>query len=286
MPKDPKTVPANGDSRPEWLTKITTAVEFVTPEIADKWLKQGPNFNRGIGPQVVFRYSSAMREERWFFTGESVIFDSGEPGADVLLDGWHRLSAIVESGKGQWMVVVRGVPRGAFHYIDHGKGRVFRDTLHVLSVPNASFLASATSYLTGFLKDGRFTTNGLQDHERWGTYETHGGRLAELQEQYNKRLPLKGVPAPLLTAAHFVLRQKDADEADSFMEELVLGDDLEADHPLTQLRQIIRKFAVMDKKPSNLPTKLGAGIVKAWNLVRKNEKVSKFTLPSTTPQPV
>jgi hypothetical protein len=227
-----------------------------------------------------------MLEDRWFFTGEPVIFDSGEPGAEILQDGWHRLTAIVNSGKGQWIVVVRGVPREAFHFIDHGKGRVFRDTLHVEGVPHAQFLASACSYIAGYLKHRRFSTSGLEDHERWPIYDDNKVRLGALQDLYNKALPLKGVPSGLLSAVHFVLAGKDEPEADEFMELVILGDDLEVDHPIAQFRAYVRRMQVADKKPANLPVRYGSGLMKAWNLVRNKEKVAKFTIPAVTPEPI
>jgi hypothetical protein len=137
------------------------------------------------------------------------------------------------------------------------------------------------------MKLHRFTTNGMEDHERWATYERYEQQLNDIQERYNRRNnPLVGIPAGLLTAVHIVLSEKDAEEADEFMEQVILGDSLEPDHPISQLRAYVRKQTSMIPRPSNLPTKAGAGLIKAWNLVRKGEKVAKFTAPTTTPEPL
>src|SRR4029077_11616569 len=289
MPKEkdiPKAAPIH--ELPPNLAKVKVNIEWITPELSKSWLENSPDFNRGIGKRVVYRYSNAMAEQRWFFTGESIIFDSGEPGKDIILDVWLRLTAIAESGVSSWFVVVRGVPRDAFHYIDHGRGRAFRDTLVVLGNPNAAIVAAATAYLTAYLKSGvrRFTTSGLEEHEKWRTYEDYGTQLNELQDRYNKRLPIR-VPSGLLIAAHIVLSKIDPEAADEFMDLVILGDDLETDHPVSQFRNSVRKHMDMAVRPANLPTRFGAGLLKAWNLYRKDERVAKFgTLPSSTPEPI
>jgi hypothetical protein len=281
----PKTEPITG--LPPHLAKVKVTIEWITPELSKSWLENSPDFNRGIGKRVVWRYTNAMAEKRWYFTGESIIFDSGEPGKETILDGWHRLTAIVESGVAGLFVVVRGVPKDAFHYIDHGRGRVFRDTLVVLGNPNASIVSAATAYLTAYLKAElrRFTTNGLEEHEKWRTYEDYGTQLNELQERYNRRLSVR-VPGGLLIAVHIVLSKIDSEAADEFMDLVVLGDDLEPDHPVSQFRNSVRKHMDMAVRPTNLPTRFGAGLIKAWNLFRKEERVAKFMLPSTTPEPI
>jgi hypothetical protein len=290
MPKVPTDSPSQSptpEERPDALKNVTATLELVTPEKAATWLKASPDYNRGIGLAVVARYTSAMKEDRWFFTGEPVIFNNsdGESVKDLLQDGWHRLTAIAESGKGQWMIIVRGVNKDAFHYIDHGRNRSFRDTLTVLKIPHAQFCSTSVSYVTGYFKHGRFTTHSLEDHERWQTYLAHGPKLEALQEQYNKRLPLRGVQPGLLCAVHYVLSLKDAEAADEFMELIVHGDELEPDHPVAQFRSLVRKINGMDKLPYNLPVKYGATLIKTWNLFRKGEKVKgKFNIPSITPE--
>jgi hypothetical protein len=126
----PESSPKAGSTpqRPPDIANVTVDLEQITPELAAEWLKGSPALNRGIGKRVVYRYATALIEKRWWFTGESVIF--GLDGR--LLDGWHRLTAIVESGVAAWFIVVRGVSNRAFHYIDNGRGRSFRDTIAVL----------------------------------------------------------------------------------------------------------------------------------------------------------
>jgi hypothetical protein len=265
---------------------FTASVELITPEISSKWLDNSEKFNRGIGQRVLYRYTQAMLEGRWFPTGESIVLNGESGGYEIALDGHHRLAAVRDSGTSQWFVIVRGVPKEAFHYIDHGRGRVFRDTLHVLGMENAPVLAAATSYLTGYNKVNRFTTHGMEDHERWATYQDHPELIQIAGDNYSGKLPFKGVPPGLLAAVHVILHKKDPAAAAEFMELIMQGDDLEENHPVTLYRAYVRKQIMLDVKPSNLPGKFGAGLIEAWNRFRNNERINRLRIPAITPEPI
>ena len=89
--------------------KVSAAVEFITPEMAETYLSFN-NSNRKISARRVLNYKKDMERGAWMLNGETItFFENGE-----LKDGQHRLKAIVESNAGQWMIVVRGVKRDAF----------------------------------------------------------------------------------------------------------------------------------------------------------------------------
>ena len=64
----------------------------VTPELAAKWL-EGNTHNRDLEPSKVELYASDMKAGRWQLTHQGIAFDDN----GVLLDGQHRLWAIVET---------------------------------------------------------------------------------------------------------------------------------------------------------------------------------------------
>ena len=65
----------------------------ITPATASEWLRHN-TLNRPIMAAVVRRYAEEMRQGRWEYTHQGVAFDVN----GVLVDGQHRLLAIVESG--------------------------------------------------------------------------------------------------------------------------------------------------------------------------------------------
>ena len=84
---------------------ITSQWMDVTPEMALRWLEN--NFrNRKLSDDVVAAYARDMRNGVWVPTHQGVAFND----RDELIDGQHRLRAIVLSGKTIKMMVTFGLP--------------------------------------------------------------------------------------------------------------------------------------------------------------------------------
>ena len=98
--------------------------EVITPKKAKKYLETNMDNNRKIKRQVVARYARDMKNGHWEVdsTDNKITFNSnGE-----LVDGQHRLKAIIESGVSLDMRVFRNVDATVF---DKGSVRTTRDIL-------------------------------------------------------------------------------------------------------------------------------------------------------------
>lgn len=116
---------------------MSTAVELVTPSIASEILKNN-NGNRNIRRSVVEHYAKEMKNGSWQLTHQGVAISvDGE-----LLDGQHRLSAVVKSGVSVKMLVTRGCEREQFRMMDVGLSRNAEDTVGVKRTP-ASLINNA-----------------------------------------------------------------------------------------------------------------------------------------------
>lgn len=80
---------------------MTAQRVYVTPTLAAKWLAANHDANRTIRRPKVISAVEDMKGGRWKFTHQGICFD----GSDVLIDGQHRLTAIVESQWAVWMLV-------------------------------------------------------------------------------------------------------------------------------------------------------------------------------------
>ena len=69
---------------------ITVNQETITPELAAEFLKKNKS-NRPLSSKHVIALAGSIERGEWMFTGESIKFSE----SDTLLDGQHRLSAIV-----------------------------------------------------------------------------------------------------------------------------------------------------------------------------------------------
>lgn len=91
----------------------------VTPDDAKAWL-ENQHHNRPIGAGLVRSLRQAIDDGRWEVTGQGISFDN----EGRLVDGQHRLTAVVLSGKSVQMLCVHGVTReAALTAIDQGEKR-------------------------------------------------------------------------------------------------------------------------------------------------------------------
>lgn len=101
---------------------ITTKVETITPKQAEHYL--GTNTaNRPVRKWWVHHLSRIISEGRWRLTHNGIAFNCD----GTLLDGQHRLMAIVEAGKPVKMNVTVGLPRDSVFAIDQGVQRTITD---------------------------------------------------------------------------------------------------------------------------------------------------------------
>ena len=117
-------------------------IENVTPAKAEKWLNKNVS-NRRISDVTVNAYARDIEAGNWAVTPHAIIFNvNGD-----LLDGQHRLSAIVQSGKTVKMVVVRGCSHDVRKYIDRGRKRSLSDRLKMEGADGRVSLKAAVASL-------------------------------------------------------------------------------------------------------------------------------------------
>lgn len=103
-------------------------VAQITPEIAAGWLKKFNLSNRKILKSHVNAIARDIRNGHWMMNAQPITFN-GDPftGEALLLNGQHRLKAVIASGVSVEMMVATGVEKEAFMTYDthsrhtHGK---------------------------------------------------------------------------------------------------------------------------------------------------------------------
>ena len=98
----------------------------ISPTQALNWLEHANTKNRSLNEAHVKRLARDMQNGRWVLTHEGIAFDP----SGVLLDGQHRLWAIVEAEVSVTMHVWFNITPQALGAIDSGKPRRLRDLLH------------------------------------------------------------------------------------------------------------------------------------------------------------
>ena len=68
-------------------------IELITPKIAEQYLAKNSNNYSRLYKATVDQYAYEMLNGEWIFNGEAIKFNK----SGKLVDGQHRLSAIVKS---------------------------------------------------------------------------------------------------------------------------------------------------------------------------------------------
>lgn len=118
-------------------TDLQFMVLVIGPDEA-KELLDANQVNRPLTDAAVARYAGFMDEGEWALTGEPLIFS----GTGRLLNGQHRLHAIVRSKAVIEVVAIYGINESAFDKMDAGKNRTISDLIGVRGVPNHVAVAS------------------------------------------------------------------------------------------------------------------------------------------------
>lgn len=173
--------------------------ELITPDIARTYL--GLNFatNRNVVKAILRRYVDDMKAGLWRFEASDPIrFDiNGQ-----LIDGQHRLHAVIKSGVPNYFLVVRGVPTDVVHTLDTGKSRSPGDALKIRGYANSVLLASATRWLL-IIKDQPLTLKTPYHHSHSdvvAAVERHGA----LSEWASRIRPVRGVRPSQVVAMCYV----------------------------------------------------------------------------------
>ena len=111
----------------EQATAPHTQVLNVTPELAARWLATVNPSNRQIRPAHVEKLARDIRMGQWQLTHQGIAFSRDH----LLLDGQHRLKAIVQAGLTVQMNVTFNMTPGALIAIDKNVIRSDADALNL-----------------------------------------------------------------------------------------------------------------------------------------------------------
>ena len=265
--------------------------EVITPERAKQYLEHNTQ-NRPLSDIHVLALVNEMKKNNFHTTGESIKFaESGE-----LLDGQHRLMAIVKSGIKQDMLVIRNLDNEAFKYMDTNKPRTASDVLGIEGFDNPKKLAATAKFAMNFNRGAGGYFDASLGHSR-GTFRITNAMISDFVNKNKKQLEesIKYgyckennlVNKAVLSGLHYILDKIDDVKADDFCHRLVHGTNLTKSSPIYLLR--LRLIADMRSTKKLNPIIKMALICKAWNHYRNNKTVTNITWDSNKepfPKPI
>jgi hypothetical protein len=130
-------------------TPMRCKVMTITPEIAEALLAKNIS-NRPLDKDKVRTWLKEMQANRWKLTHQGIAFASD----GTLVDGQHRLHAIIENGTTVEMLVFLDCDKDSFDVLDVGKKRSHNDILRLGGIHSPHKIAKLAR-LYGFTGDPR-----------------------------------------------------------------------------------------------------------------------------------
>jgi hypothetical protein len=145
----------------------------VTPDLAKQLLSQN-NGNRNVVQARVDFYASQIAKGLWKLSHQGIaVSKSGR-----LIDGQHRLAAVIKAGIAIDLMVTTGLPDSVFDVVDTGRARRARDTLSIAGAKSSSTLAAAIKLKLLYERwPGKIWTGEItcSPQEILCEYESHAG---------------------------------------------------------------------------------------------------------------
>lgn len=265
----------------------TADIQMITPEIAAGWLANNPR-NRSLVRQRVQDYARRILRAEWRLNGEAVKL--AVDGS--LLDGQHRLAAVVEAGKinpkvSVPMFVVTGLPAETQDTMDQGMKRTTANILQIHGFIDPNVLAATGQLCWGY-------SSGVLDRKTAADRRASSTQILGFVEDNRESLSgavIRGrslrryLPVTISTAAaaYWIIAPVDSRDAAEFWLKLQTGENLPSGSGPLVLRNRLMREATQPRKPET--RQILAAFVKAWNAYRQERPISLLVWKDNEPFP-
>lgn len=233
---------------------------------------------RKVNDKTVSLYARAMEKGDWKLNGEPIIISS----KNTLINGQHRMSAVIKSGMTVSFLIVRGVDEQAMPTIDGVRPRTAKDILSIYGYANASVLGTAAKCILIYRNFGDFQNGGsraFSNTEILELVKRHPELCHSTSYIHSKNINIASRGA--LAAIHYLTNQISPDDANIFFAKLISGIGLDKDDPVRLLRERliqIKMSKVSDKRDiSYTLNDTSAMIIKGWNAFRTNTTLKRIS---------
>lgn len=231
------------------IEQMSCSLELVTPAKAERML-EGSATNRSISGGHSARQARAMIESEWRVSSQGIGVDYN----GLVIDGQHRLKAVVDTGVSIWIWVMRGLYPDTIRAIDDNRKRSFSDDLKIAGKDRYASRAALTNLVLRFEQGAAKglnlgvtrslplnrteTARHLREYERKQDVE-------HLLVVANRASRHAGVPMSAVSAAYYLALEYKASESevsavDEFFEKLSTGFNVTPAEPVGALLNSVR----------------------------------------------
>lgn len=245
---------------------LSVQIMTVTPQVAKELLK-GNRHNRTLRRGHIFYLASNMRKDEWELAQPLLISKDGR-----LLDGQHRLRAVIESNVPCDFITIKGFDYNrVFGKLDDTARRTVADWLHQSGVANPTIVAAVVrmchNELSGrnpFSKSNRNKLSGPGALAFLEMYPEIEEACASGPGTINTLLPRS-----MCCYLYLKFRNSDPKLADLFFVDLVEGKRKGEGDPVWLLRDRILRDREAKERLGDIQK--AALIIKAWNAEKNDE---------------
>lgn len=271
---DPASLARPAAHGPNVAVAVYAETVDVTPEMARNWLARGGK-NRNLRHHLIDRYARDIKTGRWSENGEAIkISRTGR-----ILDGQHRLHAVIRAKRTVRMLIVHNVADEAQATMDSGAKRTASDALALSGVKNSPNVASVARRALAWERSNHTLV------ERKGSSVSHPEILefvsdtpsihtaVESMQKHQKTMPM-GVA--LASFCFWVCASLDHDYATLFFESLASGAQLRENDPILLLRNTLIRLRTPRHTERVSESYIVALTFKAWNFHRTGREVTQL----------
>ena len=168
------------------MTTPTFEVVTMTPQWASQLLGQTKQKNRKFKRRHLERLTSTIQSGNWYVTAQGIALDT----ENNILDGQHRLAAIVRAEKPIQIMLGRNLDPAIFNVVDTGCTRTAGDALDILGSNKGKTVAAALKNYQLYYQypKCKWTGNHTPAHtDVTKLYELHKDYVEHMIDEITKR---------------------------------------------------------------------------------------------------
>lgn len=268
---------------PKAQKQATMLPETITPDNARAFLDKNKD-NRNMREATAQFYAQQIKKKKdgWALNGKTIVI--GKDGR--VLDGQHRLRAVILANKSIQSFVVRDIDPDTFGTIDVGLRRSPADILTIHSKGRVRWptaVAAALKIVNQFEEDGTYNTSKEREKSL-----THGDLIRlydenddiqdnlEVISQYKNILNV--IPYSLATSLYTVMKRIDPAACEKFWLRFDSGADMKVGHPVLALKNRFASYMAHNGGKKVHRRLAIAMVIKAWNARNQRKPMEKMTV--------
>jgi len=219
--------------------------------------------NRKPSPVVVTKYAKDMENDNWMFNGQPLTFSQ----EGDLMDGQHRLLALIKSNKTLNFCVHYGLKSESFVTIDNGKIRTNADVVGLEGYKDSAVLSSLVRSIIAYESSGKYDAktcnlegiNQITKSEILN-YLSESPEIVDYVGRYRKSMV---VSSHVAAFCYWLLSSVNQEKAEEYLDQVFMGYEL---RPNTIEQYLNNKLQRNKVSPHNKMTKTAiiANVVLGW----------------------